>query len=66
MASNVTAMGMRAEKARETVGGTPSGILMVQSFSMTSLNSFTDRKPTTMAMKTPFAPIQPKGRLATR
>ena len=65
-AVNATVIGIRALNARATVGGTPSGILMVQSFLMMYPNTPTAKNPTIMAMKTPFAPVHARGILSTR
>ena len=60
----VAVIGIRA-KTRATVGGTPSGILMVKSLWTNQPKILTETKPMIMATKTPLEPTQSIGMLAT-
>jgi len=61
----ITKLGINASKDCTTVGGTPSGILIVQPLRNKATNNRVATKATTIPKNRPLEPIQRNGKLPT-
>src|SRR5699024_6551190 len=61
----ITKLGISASNDFTTVGGTPSGILIVQPLRISATNILAESNATTIPKNRPLEPIQRNGRLPT-
>lgn len=63
--NTITIQGIKDSNTYVTMGGTPSGILITNRFSLITRKSFAATRPTMIAEKTPCAPNQVAGMALT-